>query len=110
MVTKLNRSVISERQDAGCPHPDLRHLLAAVPRLLHLRQSQPRRDEHEAHPAHLSRVLLVRHDPLNGQPNRLLPHEPDVSIFLFFDSDQSILKMAHSWLLFRLFSVFFKQI
>ena len=79
MVTKLNRSLISDRQDAGCPHPDLRHLLAAVPRLLHLRQPQPRRDEHEAHPAHLSRVLLVRHDPLNGQPNRLLLDEQKVT-------------------------------
>ena len=72
-------SFFPDREDADRADGDIRGVLAALPRLLHLLVPLPSCQEVRAHPAHLSGLLLVRHVALLRQPHRLLPHEPYVS-------------------------------
>jgi len=53
----------------------LRHLLAAVPPLLHLRLPQQPGGLHEVRAAHVSRLLLAGHVQCDGQPAHLLLDE-----------------------------------
>nr|XP_014286994.2 uncharacterized protein LOC106687555 [Halyomorpha halys] len=76
----------SYRQGRGSDvhHGDrhFRHMLAALPRLLHLRLPQPLGHLQHLHPSPLPRLLLAGHVQRHGQPHNLLLDEQQVQSIL----------------------------